>query len=735
MMSSALVFHVRFHDGRYHGAGDWPPAPARVLQALVAGVGLSGPLDSDVREALQWLEKLPAPVVGAPLARRGQRVMLYMPNNDLDTVGGDPHRVAKIRTATKVFHPWLFDAATPFLYAWPLDAPGAENKHAQTICSIADRLYQLGRGIDMAWAWGEVVDASDLEALLSDYPGRIHRPSTGTGGNTLLCPHPGSLASIESRYEAYRRRFEPEHRGKTVKLTFHQPPRPIFRPVAYDSPPSRRVYELRAPSGESSFAPWPLSRASKLIACLRDGAVERLKTALPDRHTEVERILVGRKPDGTNNGPTTERVRIVPLPSIGHPHADRSIRRVLVEVPAECPLRADDVHWAFSGLEPVDTETGELLRTVLTRTPDESMLARYGIGESAHSRVWRSVTPVVLSAVTEGGQERRDRVAKQARGAATVTRALRHAGRRERAEAIRVQREPFEAKEERADAFGSEARFTRKRLWHVEVAFAEPIAGPLVIGDGRFLGLGVMRPVKRSHGVHVFVIEDGLAASPQPTEVARTLRRAVMARAQELLGPEATLPAFFSGHERDGSPARTARSSHLTFLFDPGSSGPPRLLIVAPHVVERREPTVDEARHLRDLETALREFRELRAGSSGRLSLRVAVIDLDADPLFAPSRTWESLTPYQVTRHSKRVWATEALSRDMLTECRRRGLPEPRVLPREPRGIPGVGLLGLARLTFNVAVDGPIILGKSRHLGGGLFAGVQPSDAAALHGR
>jgi CRISPR-associated protein Csb2 len=107
-------------------------------------------------------------------------------------------------------------------------------------------------------------------------------------------------------------------------------------------------------------------------------------------------------------------------------------------------------------------------------------------------------------------------------------------------------------------------------------------------------------------------------------------------------------------------------------------------------------------------------------------------IDADADPLFAASRTWESVTPYQVTRHAKQVGAAEALSADLRAECHRHGLPEPRVTPRELRGVPGLGLGGRARLTFEVAVDGHIVLGRSRHLGGGLFAG---TDVEPSHGR
>jgi len=459
--------------------------------------------------------------------------------------------------------------------------------------------------------------------------------------------------------------------------------------------------------------------------------VDRLRRVLPDRSSEIERVLVGRKADGADEGPTSSRVRIVPLPSIGHPHVDHQIRRVRVEVPAGCPLRADDVHWAFSGLDVGDLGAGEVPDLILTPSADESMLNRFRFVDGGPSRFWRTVT---AAALPEASRRRRieptrvaveakdgaERAAEQARAAAAVVQALRHAEVRARPEVIRVQREPFEAKGERVEAFAPGTRFAKERLWHVEVTFNAPIAGPLVIGDGRFLGLGVMAPVQRNHDVHAFVVESGLAATPQATEVARALRRAVMARVQDVLGVRTSLPSFFTGHDRDGSPAQTERAPHLTFTFDPEAE---RLLIVAPHVIDRRTPTREERQHLGNLEMALTDFRELRAGSAGHLMLRAISVDVDCDPLFAPSRTWESVTPYQVTRHAKQVGAAEALSADLRAECHRRGLPEPRVTPGELRGVPGVGLVGGARLTFEVAVEGPIVLGRSRHLGGGLFAG------------
>jgi CRISPR-associated protein Csb2 len=729
--SCALLIRVRLHDGRYHGAGGWPPSPARLFQALVAGAGLSGPLGEDVSEALRWLERRAPPLIGAPVTRPGQGVMFYMPNNDLDAVGGDPRRTAEIRTATKFFTPLLFDAAIPFLYAWPLNAAEEHEPYSKAICALSECLYQLGRGVDMAWAWGAVLDAGELETLLSNYPGRIYRPSSGGHGDTLTCPQPDSLQSLVTRYQANTRRFKTEAKGKKVQQYFSQAPRPRFRTVTYESPPSRRVYELRERSSEASFAAWPLARASKLVVCLRAGAVGRLRQALPSRIGEVERVLVGRKSGGADEGPTTARARIVPLPSIGHHHADRAIRRVLVEVPGGCPLRADDVHWAFSGLELVDAKTGEDLGTILTPASDDSMLERhYGGGGRSRSRTWRSVTAVALPETAgrrriepthriEEAKDGRERASELARAAAAVTQALRHAEVRERAEVIRVQREPFEGNGERVEAFAPGTRFARDRLWHVEITFERPLSGPLVIGDGRFLGLGLMAPVQTDvPGVHAFCVVGGLAEPARASDVTRALRRAVMARVQVVLGHLAELAAFFTGHGDDARPARSEQDPHLAFAFDPASK---RLLVIAPHVLGRRTPGGAEIEHLRTLDAALDGFRVLLAGAAGALELLPVPIDAESDAIFGRSRLWVSVTPYVVTRHAKAAHAWEALAIDIRAECRRIGLPEPQVEVDDARGAAGLGLVGSVRLTFQQAVAGPIVLGRNRHSGGGVF--------------
>jgi CRISPR-associated protein Csb2 len=240
----------------------------------------------------------------------------------------------------------------------------------------------------------------------------------------------------------------------------------------------------------------------------------------------------------------------------------------------------------------------------------------------------------------------------------------------------------------------------------------------MVVGDGRFFGLGLMAPLQDLHGVRAFAVVSGIAENPQGIGVAKALRRAVMARVQETLGRGRVMSPFFSGHERDGTPVRSERHSHLAFVFDAREE---RLLVIGPHVIDRRPATREEQRDLEILEDALRGMRELRAGSAGVLKIRAATADTGTDALFAASQAWESVTPYQVTRHARGVGAEEALAMDLRAECRRRGLPEPRVIPMEVRGVPGVGLEGRVRLEIGVVVRGPLFLGKSRYKGGGVF--------------
>ena len=123
-MARSLLISVRFHEGRYHGQEDrfygtdgWPPSPARLYQALLAGAVRGAHLAAADESALRWLEHLPPPRIAAPAARCGRPVKLFVPNNDLDSVGGDPARVSEVRVP-KAWRPCFFDPDEVLLYLW-----------------------------------------------------------------------------------------------------------------------------------------------------------------------------------------------------------------------------------------------------------------------------------------------------------------------------------------------------------------------------------------------------------------------------------------------------------------------------------------------------------------------------------------------------------------------------------------------------------------------------------------
>ena len=293
-MSQSLLLSVHFHDGRYHGAGDWPPGPARLFQAFVAGAARGATLTDEDAAALGWLETLEAPVIAAPAVREGQSLSIFVPNNDLDKFGGDLRRIGKIRTGKNI-RSHIIDSRVPLLFAWTFNGGEFAEEHAGTICKIAERLYQLGRGVDMAWAWAEVLDASEVEIRLARHDGVVHRPSKGEVGKALLCPRKGSLASLKERYDANRTRFTSIKEGRKVQQLFSQPPKPRFARVAYDTPPRHVLFELRAATHDESFVPWPSIKAAELVVALRDKAAGRLKEALPGKAGEIDRVLIGRE--------------------------------------------------------------------------------------------------------------------------------------------------------------------------------------------------------------------------------------------------------------------------------------------------------------------------------------------------------------------------------------------------------------------------------------------------------
>ena len=71
---------------------------------------------------------------------------------------GDPAKISELRVE-KDIAPWIFDANSTVEYAWKFNK--GDEAQAAVVCKIATSLYQLGRGVDMAWAQARIAPPDD----------------------------------------------------------------------------------------------------------------------------------------------------------------------------------------------------------------------------------------------------------------------------------------------------------------------------------------------------------------------------------------------------------------------------------------------------------------------------------------------------------------------------------------------------------------------------------------------
>ena len=107
-MSDKLVVSVSLLTGRFHGKGqgnaaEWPPAPFRLFQALVAGAAQTISVDA-ARSALLWLEIQATSSIRTPSAYKGNKINLYVLTNQRDKAIGTKKSEAELKTK-KVIEP------------------------------------------------------------------------------------------------------------------------------------------------------------------------------------------------------------------------------------------------------------------------------------------------------------------------------------------------------------------------------------------------------------------------------------------------------------------------------------------------------------------------------------------------------------------------------------------------------------------------------------------------------
>lgn len=482
-MTRYLCISVTFLDALFHGKGDderpeWPPSPLRLFQALVAGTH-AGCHQKDWSEtkqrAFEWLEKRNPPDIVAPPSHEARPYTLFVPDNDSDNKEKFDRQK---RLKGKLFHPHRILDGDAIHYLWRIEDtewPSAE-ANVSIILNEATKLLALGLGIDMVIGYGCLLSAAEVNGLkgVRWHPREAYRPE-----QKWRVPREGTLRNAQSVYRSRIKRLEGKrYRPLEVLNAYGEvlyvkagtlPPRPY---VAFALEPYSVGKHRRAVS-QSDIA--------KVAAMVRHTACGEAKRDSHNFPGGAEKYVAGHLP---RDSPSSVRFSYLPLPSVGHPHADGMIRRVLIAEPYGG--NGEHVKWAkrrLANTELIESSTEKTFALLSELDAEDRRMVRNYVQAS---KAWLTVTPVILPGFDDGKYEK---------ALGLLQKAIQQAGLDvEMVEDANLRKAPFLSGSLHPLAYFRPDYLRNLPGWHVYLQFREPVDGPLAIGLGRHIGLGLFLP-------------------------------------------------------------------------------------------------------------------------------------------------------------------------------------------------------------------------------------------------
>lgn len=553
-----LAIEVELLTGRYaatqhndRSRAEWPPHPARFFSALVAALHDGEPVDELQCAALRWLEKQPAPQLDVDLEVNeaiGRREVhsVFVPVNDV-TLVGDPE--AELRKTREKLVELEGSEQTSEVEAQVKKAQEAVNKAEKKLAEFLESQHaaptnpskeDLKRGTALlperrnrqertfpaiiperssfAFLWPEAEPAEHLEALrqLCDRVTRLGHSSSLVRCVTVersieptLVPHsageyvlrvvgPGQLDRLEELYKRHHAIDPrvlpalPEWYGKPGRNDPQQP-RSVF---------TDEWIVLERIDGKRPLA----SRGIDLATALRRALIEiHGQESLPA-------ILSGH--DANGERASQPHLAFVPLPWVGHEHADGSVQGLALILPRSITL--DERKALMRLLAKWESERGDRddgyaielgTRSNLGR-PLQIRLRRADVPNKATLKATRwckaarrfiTATPIALDRHPGNLRSNVDRTAHKAAGEATssIKDACTRIGLPQPSD-VSISLAPLLPGAQDVRQFAPwppQPGRARRALVHAEIVFPEAVCGPVLIGAGRYFGLGLCLPV------------------------------------------------------------------------------------------------------------------------------------------------------------------------------------------------------------------------------------------------
>mgnify|MGYP006283732127 CR=1 FL=1 len=498
-MSDYLRISATFLDSRFHGRADgggseWPPSPLRLMQAIVAAnadqLGGEDPLNG----GLSWLEQQPPPIILAPRYEQCTAYSLSVPNNAMDLVGkvwargnyfgGGSSNPAKHRTMKTVRPIRMLDGDTVH-FLWTLNQ-SVPQEFIDSIIDGARRIIALGWGIDLVTGDAERTNSVALSGLL----GERWSSTPAAAPSTLRIPITGTLKALMNRHDAFIKRmsengFVPVPPLATFNMTgYRRPTDPLSPPFV--------VFELRHDNGE--YCRYSQRRLIHIAGMVRHMAKHAMLNSPPPEVDDdwVERYVLGHRPENEENH---RQFSYLPLPSIGHEHADQLVRRVMITAPLGDERLLEHLARRLAGqqLRPEQHDHfGETGPPTLVRVQNDNVARAY----TRPANRWASVTPVILP----GHDDK-----KPAKTRKLIEKALAQSGIEQPCQfewsPYSIFRKSFSAhkydRNKSLQGYFRPSYLENKTALHIRLGFEDDlrVPGPLFIGAGRHCGLGLMASI------------------------------------------------------------------------------------------------------------------------------------------------------------------------------------------------------------------------------------------------
>jgi CRISPR-associated protein Csb2 len=552
-----LIIEVQLLAGRYvatahndRDRAEWPPHPTRLFSAMVAALHDRVPVDDKERTVLEEIESAGPPAIEAsnvdPDEEVGRRTVngVYVPANDttvIDTRKLD-EAIAKRNQALHVLSSASDDKSRA-------KAEAGVQKAEQQVIAAMSRTIAAGTSptdADMAAAsamlperrgrqkrtfpsftpdvdlvrfvWPHVDLAESGRRALSSLLDRVTR--LGHSSSLVRCAvaataQPNLVPARDDESQDWTLRVVGERQLERLEAAFKR--HRGIEPRVLTSRPQR--YRIVGDDSDAQIAPQGVFSHRDWMVLVAEGDARYESTRCVDIAKALHRALLdlppqpapelisGRRADGKPS--ERPHVALIPLPDVGHEHAHGGVLGIAIVLPRN--VSAEEraaMHRIIAEWEMREAhgEDPPLLSLVLT-TGGPMLVRRteapgpWGLRARTWcrpARRWVTATPIALDR-NPGNLRSATTGAAAAVSAKRIVADACDAVGLPRPSAVEVSLGPLlvgTAPVRAFDPFPPEPGRLRRVRVHSEIIFDEPVRGPVLLGAGRYVGLGLCRPVE-----------------------------------------------------------------------------------------------------------------------------------------------------------------------------------------------------------------------------------------------